>query len=144
MYAVERDALNEMYAAERDALNVIMNIDERASNAPPIFTRGCSLLQQHKQLATPAASNSNSCGLPRSLLPRRMSHLAVYVCVCGFVCEQRPAALSLSLSLSLWLAIRGCMEVWVRARADAGARARVILCTWELWVGCCEGVGGCG
>ena len=40
----------------------IMNIDERASNAPPIFTRGlcrgCSLLQQYKQLATPAAAQA--------------------------------------------------------------------------------------
>ena len=39
-----------------------MNIDERASNAPPIFTRGlcrgCSLLQQYKQLATPAAAQA--------------------------------------------------------------------------------------
>ena len=46
-----------------------MDIDERAPNAPPIFTRGCSLLQHEcKQLATPAvhirgcARNSNRCG----------------------------------------------------------------------------------
>ena len=40
---------------------VPMNIDERASNAPPI-------------LPAAHARNSNSCGLPRPLLLRRMSH----------------------------------------------------------------------